>query len=99
MSEFAFSLCAAALVLCAPLLPLVAQKPPAVGSVALVIAAPMGIDAARIAARADVPQVGPVRAGLGVFVEITSAASIDRLHAAGALFVVPGGAILALCAS
>ncbi|WP_323769256.1 hypothetical protein [Antarctobacter sp.] len=99
MSELSFSLAAAGLVLCAPMLPLAAKEPPAVGSVALVIASPLGMDAAQIAAHADVPKVGPVRAGLGVFVEITNATSIDRLRASGALFVVPGDALLALCAS
>ncbi|WP_417208142.1 hypothetical protein [Antarctobacter sp.] len=98
MSEISFSLAAVGLVLCAPVLPLAAQGQPAVGSVALVIASPLGMGPARIAARANAPQIGPVRAGLAVFVEIPDANGVDRLRAAGALFVVPGETVLALCA-
>lgn len=98
MSKILFAMAAAALVLCAPVLSLAAQKPPHVGSVALVIASPLGDDAAAVAARAGVPEVGPVRSGFGVFVEVTSADSVDRLRTSGALFVVQGEALLALCA-
>lgn len=97
MSEIPFALGACALVLSAPVLSLAAQKPPAVGSVALVIASPFGEGAARIAQRAGAAPIGPTRAYSGVFVDITSSNIRDRLQASGAWFVVPGGALLALC--
>lgn len=95
--DTAFIIFAMLIVSCLPILPLFLQERPQPGDVALVVAAPWG-NAAEIALKAEVQEVAPERAPLGVLVSLDSPQSVDRLYALGAWFVIDGKRVLELCA-
>ncbi|MEP2717804.1 hypothetical protein [Pseudophaeobacter sp.] len=97
ISDVALMVAASVIVICSPVLPLFLQARPQVGDVALVLAAPWG-NAARIAEQAEVQEVAPERAPLGVLVTLESSQSVDRLYSNGAWLVVDGKRVLELCA-
>lgn len=85
------------MVVCSPILSLLLLPPPQAGDVALVLAAPWE-DAASIADRAEVREVAPERAPLGVLVALDSPQSVARLYSQGAWLVIDGKRVLELCA-
>jgi hypothetical protein len=85
------------MVICSPILSLLVMPRPQAGDIALVIAAPWG-NAAGIADRADVQEVAPERAPLGVLVALDSPQSVARLYSQGAWLVIDGKRVLELCA-
>ncbi len=97
MSNVTLFIAAAVIVISSPILTLLSDGRPQVGEVALVISAPWGPDAARIAEKAGVQEVAPERAPLGVLVALDSAQSVDRLYDSGAWLVINGRKVLELC--
>ncbi|TLP66985.1 hypothetical protein FEE96_06440 [Parasedimentitalea maritima] len=97
MSNAILITAATALVISAPILTLFSQGRPQAGDIALVIAAPWGGNAARIAAQAGVQEIAPERAPLGILVALDSAQSVDRLYSNGAWLVIDGKKVLELC--
>jgi predicted naringenin-chalcone synthase len=98
MSEALFALVAAALVVCAPVLTLVAQQAPQPGETALVITAPWGPGAAEIVTAAQTPRISPVDPPLGALVALGDDQSVQRLYDEGAWLVARGDLLLELCA-
>lgn len=99
MSKVVLGLASTLLLAALPALALVVQPGPQAGEVALVLTGPLGADAAGVAAEAGLWEISPERALGGVFVLLETSDDLDRLYAHGALVVLSGEAILALCSS
>ena len=95
--DTAFIMVSTVIVVCSPVLTLLSIPRPQAGDIALVIAAPWE-NAAGIADRADVREVAPERAPLGVLVALEGPHSVDRLYSQGAWLVIDGKRVLELCA-
>lgn len=80
-----------------PFLALVVQAPPKVGEVVLVVASPFSTPIEQVLQSSAMLDVLPDRAPVGAFVYLDSQQSYERLFENGALFVVSGERILALC--
>jgi hypothetical protein len=96
--DTAFIMASIMMVICSPILSLLVLPRPEAGEIALVIAAPWG-DAAGIADRANVSEVAPESAPLGVLVALDSPQSVARLYSQGAWLVIDGKGVLDLCAT
>lgn len=92
-------LAAATVVICSPVLALVAQGRPTAGDVALVIAPPWGQSAGDIVTGAGLQDVTPERAPIGALVLLETPDSIDRLYREGAWLITDGKKVLELCKS
>ncbi|SCZ58010.1 hypothetical protein SAMN04488118_103194 [Epibacterium ulvae] len=86
------------IVAASPIAALVMQPAPKPGGVALVIAPPWSRDISEIIERAQIAEISPVRAPMGVLVEIENSQDIRNLRAHGAWLVLNGARVLELCA-
>ena len=85
------------IVTASPVLALVTLDRPQAGDLALVVGSPFGASLAQILANSETTDAYPGRAPFGVFVVLENAQTASSLKEAGAVLVLSGKEILALC--
>ncbi len=85
------------IVTASPVLALFSDGQPKVGELALVVASPLGPSIAQILMTSGAQEAYPGRAPIGAFVVLEDASSITSLKNAGAVLVLSGKRISALC--
>jgi len=85
------------MVLGSPVLALLAQTPPKVGEIVLVVASPFSASIDEVMQASAMAEVYPDRAPIGAFVYLDSPHSYAQLFESGAWLVLSGERILELC--